>query len=243
MRLSPLSIIPAMLLIGCTTVQNTFTEQLSASGVGLISADLDSGSLSYNGLSTETFTIDGRSWGMATQADRAEERLSGNSYTYGLSGSALVLQSQSDTGMAGVDFDITGPMAMSTAIEIDSGSVELEDMSGYQQIVADSIDVEGLYGSVDLLATSGSLKAEVYPGGGDDVRIESWSGDVELLLPWGGSYDIQVWGDPEYSMEIEDLGFSSSATAPAYFAGVSGSGATRVDVFVTGGSVTLRSTW
>ncbi|MFT5680710.1 MAG: hypothetical protein ACI8RZ_001616 [Myxococcota bacterium] len=243
MRLSTFAFIPMFLTIGCTTVQDSFTDQLSADGVGLLSADLDSGTLSYVGGATDTFTIDGRSWGMATQKDRAEDRLSGNDYSYGLSGSALVLASQSDTGLAGVDFDILGPDTMNTAIEIESGSVELSGMAGFQQIVAERIDVDNLYGSVDLLATSGDLDAEVYPGPGDSVRIESWSGDVELTLPWGGAYDIQVWGDPEYSMMVEDLGFFSSATAPAYFAGVSGNGATRVDVFVTGGSVTVRSAW
>lgn len=243
MRLSPITLVPAVLMIGCTTVQDSFTEQLSASGVDLISADLDSGTLSYTGQSTEVFTIDGRSWGMATKKDRAEDRLSGNEYSYGLSGDALLLASSSEAGLAGVDFDIYGPAAMSTSVNIDSGNVELTGMFGYQQITADRIDVTDLHGSVDLLATSGDLDAEVFPGPGDSVRIESWSGDVELTLPWGGSYDIQVWGDPEYSMLIDDLGFYSSATAPAYFAGVSGSGATRVDVFVTGGSVTVRSAW
>ncbi|MDG1484263.1 MAG: hypothetical protein P8R54_32020 [Myxococcota bacterium] len=243
MRLSPLALLPAALLIGCTTVQDSFSDQLSASGVDVISASLDSSSLSYTGQSTEMFTIDGRSWGMATKRDRAEDRLSGNEYSYGLSGNALLLASSSDAGLAGVDFDIFGPAAMNTSLNIESGSVDLSNMIGYQQVTADRIDVTDLYGSVDLLATSGSIDAEVFPGPGDSVRVESWSGDVELTLPWGGAYDIQVWGDPEYSMLVEDLGFYSSATAPAYFAGVSGSGATRVDVFVTGGSVTVRSAW
>jgi hypothetical protein len=243
MRRSMMAFAPAMLLVGCTTVQNTFTDQLSADGIALLSADLDSGSLQYTGASTGTFTIDGRSWGMASKKERAEERLSGNAFSYGLSGDALVLSSQSDAGLAGVDFNITGPFAMSSDVDIDSGDVELSGMSGYQQLRAERIDVSDIHGSVDLLATSGSLDAEVFPGPGDSVRIESWSGDVTLTLPWGGSYDIQVWGDPEYTMAIDDLGFYSTATAPAYFAGVSGSAATRVDVFVTGGSVTVRSAW
>ena len=112
MRLSPLALLPAALLIGCTTVQDSFSDQLSASGVDVISASLDSSSLSYTGQSTEMFTIDGRSWGMATKRDRAEDRLSGNEYSYGLSGNALLLASSSDAGLAGVDFDIFGPAAI-----------------------------------------------------------------------------------------------------------------------------------
>ena len=243
MRAFPLLIASSIFSVGCTTVQDTFTEQLSASGINIVSASLDSGTLSYRGAATQDFTIDGRSWGMASKAERAEERLSGNSYTYGLAGGALVLQSHSDTGLAGVDFDIMGPMAMNTAIDSSDGSVALSDMSGFQQVSARSIDVEGIYGGVDLLATSGSLDAEIYPGPGDAIRIETYSGDVELTLPWGHGYDIQVWGDPEYTMEVEDLGFYSAATAPAYFAGVSGNAAIRVDVFVTGGSVRIDSAW
>ena len=80
MRHSSMLLVPAVLLsIGCTTVQNSFTDQLSASGVGVVSADMDSGSLHYNGMSTDSFTIDGRSWGMATKAERAEERLESES--------------------------------------------------------------------------------------------------------------------------------------------------------------------
>jgi hypothetical protein len=243
MRNAPLLIASVIFSVGCTTVQDNFTEQLSASGINMISASLDSGTLSYRGAATQDFTIDGRSWGMATKAERAEERLSGNSYAFGLDGRALVLQSQSDTGLAGVDFDITGPMAMSTEIRATDGSVELSDLSGFQQVSAERIDAERIYGGVDLLATSGSLDAEIYPGPGDAIRIETYSGDVELTLPWGGGYDIQVWGDPEYTMEVEDLGFYSAATAPAYFAGVSGNAAIRVDVFVTGGSVRIDSAW
>jgi len=243
MRAFPLLIASTVFSVGCTTVQNTFTDQLSASGVSIIAAELDSGTLSYRGASTQDFTIDGRSWGMASKAERAEERLSGNTYAYGLAGSSLVLQSHSETGLAGVDFDITGPMAMSTSVDASSGSVELSNMSGFQQVSAQSIDAQDLYGGVDLLATSGSLDAEVYPGPGDSIRIETYSGDVELTLPWGQGYDIQVWGDPEYTMEVEDLGFYSAATAPAYFAGVSGNASVRVDVFVTGGSVRIDSAW
>lgn len=243
MRAPPLLIASVLLSVGCTTVQDTFTDQLSASGISMVSASLDSGTLSYRGVATEDFTIDGRSWGMASQAERASERLSGNTYAYGLDSGALVLQSHSDTGLAGVDFNVTGPMAMNTAIDAADGSVELSGLSGFQHVSARRVDVEGIYGGADLLATSGSLDAEIYPGPGDSIRIETYSGDVELTLPWGGGYDIQVWGDPEYAMEIEDLGFYSAASAPAYFAGVSGSASIRVDVFVTGGSVRIDSAW
>ncbi|MCB9742028.1 MAG: hypothetical protein H6740_05480 [Alphaproteobacteria bacterium] len=45
------------------------------------------------------------------------------------------------------------------------------------------------------------------------IRVETQSGDVDLTLPWGLEYDMQVWGDPDYEMIVEDMGWNRSAPA------------------------------
>ena len=94
MRNISLYFLPAALMsVGCTTVQDSFSEHLSASGINVVSADMDSGAVAYTGQPTDSFIIDGRSWGMATKAERADERQDGNTYSMGLSSGALVLTS------------------------------------------------------------------------------------------------------------------------------------------------------
>ena len=61
-----------------------------------------------------------------------------------------------------------------------------------------------------------------------------------LALPYGLPYDLQVWGDPEYPMAIEDLGFSNMVASDAYYAARSGNGSVRVDVYASGGEVRIH---
>jgi len=233
----------AMAAVGCTTVEKTFTESIPASDVATISVDLERGSFSYTGAPTSDILIDGRSYGSAADADRAAERQEGTDYTITLTGAELMLRGSNDAALAGVDFSVVGPPTINTSIVIDNGHVDIEDVSGAVFAVADSISVERLSGPVDLLARSGSIDAELLPRRGADIRVESQSGDITLWLPWGMDYDLQVWGDPNHEMLIEDLGFGWTTSAPGYFAGQAGPASTRIDVYASGGAVYVYSTY
>jgi len=229
--------------MACTTVESNFNELIPATGITEVTAQIDSGDLSYRGAPRDTFAVDGRSWGMSTQVENAERNYSSNHWNVDSTPTSLLIQSQSDYNWAGVDFDIDGPEQMNTFIETGDGLVKLQDMVGYHTVTASKITTDNLHGSVNFLATNGSSDIEIYPTAFDTIRIEALDGDVTLRLPWGQPYDLQVWGDPEYGMSIENLGFYHEVTGPAYFAATSGPATLRVDVYVTGGSFTLLEAW
>ena len=242
--LTPTAAAAALLLTtGCTTTSSTFVEQHSAEGIRTVSVSLDSGTFSYQGARSTAFLVEGDSWGQASNPDRAAERQAGNTWSVALGGDTLWLDAGSTAGLAGVDFHVTGPASMNTQITIGSGRAILSDVAGWADITADSIDITNLQGGAMLLARSGDIDATIFPQPGSTVRLEALSGDVALALPWGGSYDIQVWGDVESSMWIDDLGFGWSAAAPGYFAGIVGSGATRIDIYAPSGAVTVSALW
>jgi len=219
------------------------SETIDATGVSLVQAKVERGDVDYSGGSPQTFQISGSSWGMAAQDDRAFEREEGNAYAVSVSAGALQLSSASQYSNAGVNFDILGPSAMSMDVETGSGDVRLANIAGYQLVTADDIDLVNVIGSADLYSRDGDIDAEISPAPGDAIRIEAVDGEVILALPYGQAYNLQVWGDPEYEMIIDDLGFHSVQTGPAYYAGIAGRGDIPVDVFVTGGSVRIMQTW
>ncbi|MFT4974382.1 MAG: hypothetical protein ACI8S6_000264 [Myxococcota bacterium] len=242
MRATALATIAA-LTIGCTTVETTFSDSIPAAEVSSMSVDLERGTFSYQGRSASNVLISGRTWGQASAAERAAERQETTDWAIGLTGSELTISGQSDAVLAGVDFDVVGPSWLHADIRVAHGGAIIEAVSGTVFATADTIDAAQLSGSVDLTATSGDLDAELQPRSGEWVRVEANSGDVTLWLPWGGDYDLQVWGDLDHEMIIEDLGFGWSAGAPGYFAAQSGRATTRIDVYATGGAVRIYRTF
>ncbi|MEL6347140.1 MAG: hypothetical protein AAFV53_28760 [Myxococcota bacterium] len=238
---SMLLLTAAMMTIGCTRVESTFTEDIPASDVLSLQADLDSGGLSYRGMTTDWVTVTGEAWGSGSNVDKAEMRAAGNDWSVRTENGTLHLDSVSDAALAGVQFDVTGPHRMDVDVAVFSGDIWLNNVEGFAQLTADSITLNAFYGDVDLYTTTGMVDAEVYPTRGGWVRVES-AGDVYLTLPWGMDYDLQVWGNPDSLMVIDDLGFRYLSDAPGYFAGVSGAGSIRVDVYATG-DVYINSVW
>ncbi|MCB9792950.1 MAG: hypothetical protein H6741_09505 [Alphaproteobacteria bacterium] len=236
-----LLLVAAALATGCTTVQDPFTETYDASNLYLVQATLDQGAFSYQGVASTDITVEGRSWGQGRNEDLARERREGNSWTFGVTGQTLSLVTSSLSGSAGVDLDLFGPGVMDLDIINDDGRVDLSDVEGFHTITAERIDGERVVGDVDLYATEGDIDLEVWPYEGGVIRVETQSGDVDLTLPWGLEYDMQVWGDPDYEMIVEDMGWNRSAPGPAYFAGTVGRGLIRVDVYANGGTVNVRA--
>lgn len=233
----------ALTLSGCAVSQSHFEESRSAAGVGLVQVSSESGDFSYQGAQTEVFSIAGESWGVAFKEDAAHEHEDGNALAIDASGGALRLDATSRSGSAGIHLDLTGPVLMSSDISLDDGDAELYDVIGYALVTADSVEARRLEGGADLFARDGGVVAELYPAPGESVRIEAVNGSVDLTLPFGGAYDLQVWGDPEHTLEIDDFGFHSQAMDAAYFAGRAGRGDIQVTVIATGGDVRVRSGW
>lgn len=230
-------------LVGCAVSESHFDETRSATGIGLVSATMDAGDFTYNGGSTGVFSIDGSSWGMAFKEEAAAEHKEGNELAIDTAGGALRLDATSRSGSAGIHLDVDGPQLMGMDLSLDDGDAQISDVIGFSLVTADSIRMDRVEGGADLFARSGSVNVDLFPAPGETIIIEAASGSVDLTLPYGGSYDLQIWGDPEYMLEVDDLGFHSTALDVAYFAGRSGRGDTRITVIATGGDVRIRSAW
>lgn len=226
------------LLAGCVVVEEPFTTELDATGVTLLRGDIERGSVDYNGSSTlDGFEVYGVSRGSGSSQTRAQRKEEGNSWVLEVDDD--VLEVRADSRESGtVRFDIDGPTLMDTDIVVESGSVHIEDVVGNHYITAGRITAEQITGNVDLYSRTGGVRAEIEDPW-TDVRIDSRGGGVDLYLPYGLDYDIEVWGDPEYSMNVEDLGFYDEYMGEGYFAAESGHADVRVTVKVIGGSFEL----
>jgi hypothetical protein len=229
-----------MLLIACTVHETRFDETLDAHAVRELTANLDRGDLSFRSApNSATLDISGRAYGYSPNEDNAQRNLDGTEWAVVREGSRVDLRSTSLYMNSAVDWELAGPGDLIADIEVENGNVTLDGLAGFQTVRADWIDVD-LVGGGDLIAT-GSVDATFHPHRGDTIRIDAES-DVTLRLPYGAEIDLQVWGNPEGELIIEDLGFHSVATDPGYFAGLAGYGTIQVDVYA-GGDVTIESIW
>lgn len=231
-----------LVAVGCESASTPFSDTFDADGIFLVSADLGDGTLSWQGASTSEIALQGESWGAAASTETAAEREALNHWEYGVDGEALWLASSTPSSRAGVNFDLIGPGLMDFDVDTE-GDVELSDVEGAAVITADSIDVEDFVGDADLYAASGSLNAEIHPWEGGELRLETANGQLDVYLPWGLDYDLQVWGDPDHEMIVEDLGWYEAIGDVAYFAGYRGRADIVVNIYAHGGKVTVHETW
>jgi hypothetical protein len=241
MRAAVFSSVLCLSALACTTIETPIDGTLPADGLAKIQLQADTGDLAYQGDREDQISIQGRAWGQASDEQVAQERLDAVRWTAFRDGDAAVVEGQSASGMAGTDLYVRGPAQVDVRMFTESGDAELGNVRGTHVVIADSIEGVGISGSVDLRATSGGVDVALAPNPGDTLRIESDGGPVIIEVPWGLDYDVQVWGDAEYQVRIEDLGFDHVIQNGAYFAGIRGQGRTRLDVVVQGGDVEIRA--
>lgn len=232
-------VIPA-LMTGCVQFESEFSDTLSSAGVAIVSARLERGNVSYDVDAETHFDISGRSWGRGTMSKKTAARnQEANRYSVGIVNDGLMLDASSEYVRAGVDFEVYGPLFMDTDILTKSGTVTLEDAEGYHTVTASRIVSYRLIGDVAFVATGMGMEVELWPYTDGYVYLESSGGTVDVFLPYGGEYDIEIWGDIEYGVTVTDLGFDQFYLAEDYFAGERGSGAIKVEVYASGGAVNL----
>ena len=227
-------------MVACVQVESNFAEALSSEGVYTVLGDLDHGDFAYDGIEEEVFDIQGTSWGRGAGKKRAEKSQGANSYSIDVSSGVLEVVGRTSYRRAGIDFDLLGPDVMDMDVVSRDGNVYLEDVAGYHIVTADEIVSTRLIGDVDFYANEG-MDVEIWPFEDGFVTLDSVGGDVVLYLPYGGDYDMQVWADPEYGLEITELGFDNFYLSPVgdYFAGSRGTESIEITVYLSGGSFSL----
>jgi DUF4097 and DUF4098 domain-containing protein YvlB len=130
------------------------------------------------------------------------------------------------------------------AIGTVDGTVTVSTGSGAVQVgpAAGPVDVSTGTGAVDVAVAAGT--------GRRDVRITSGNGAVTLILPadFDGDFDIQSHGPPDgryridsdFPLRIEPSDGSSARDGRLRATGRSGSGANRVHIRTSNGSVVIR---
>ena len=227
--------------VACATVEAPLSEDLPGERLDFMVVDVDKGDIRYSAAPTENLMVRGRAWGRATDESEAQDRMDTTGFQAHRDGNAAYVVGTATAWGSGTDLDVTGPANVDVLLETRSGTARLSGVTGFHSVRANRIEVWDSMGSFDL-QSSGSVEASLLPGPGDTIRIAA-EGDVVLSLPPGLDYDLQIWGDPEYQVRVEDLGFGPVFSDAGYFAGVSGPGTTRVDVVVTGGSVDVHRNW
>jgi hypothetical protein len=235
------ALLALLLSTACTTVESPIDTTLPDDQLHRVVVEVDQGDLSYAPGDAGMLRFQGRAWGRASDPEDAAARLDAVEFAARRDGDAAIAKGLSASWGAGTDVDVRGPAGIDVTLETGSGAARLSGVSGRQVIRADQVEVWDAEGSFDIEST-GSVDARLRPGRGDHVRIAA-EGDVVLALPPGLDYDVQIWGDPEHSLEVHDLGFEAAYGDDGYFAGVAGPGTTRVDVVVTGGSVQVVPDW
>jgi len=150
----------------------------------------------------------------------------------------LDLWGRSPVSKSGVDIAVIGPSRMDVEAVLLDGTAHLYDVEGTHLVTANAVVGAGIAGDVDLYASLAGINVEVWPNDGGTVRLEAF-GDVLLALPYGLDYDIEVFADPDWGVEVTDLGFDELVIAPDYVSAETGDGSIEVDVFVSGGVFAL----
>lgn len=226
-------------LAACTVVESPIAASLSVDGLRFVDARLERGDFAYTGAAPHQLDVRGSAWGRASDEAVAQGRLEGVWFLAERQGSAAVVASGVTSSGAGADLTLSGPAILGLSVAVAQGSIEINRVRGHLDATADGIRVVDAVGSADLLAGWGGVTAELRPRPGDVVRIEA-EGDIELRLPWGMPYDLQVWGDPDHQVVVSDLGFQQVIQDGPHLGAHTGSGSVRVDIHARDGDVRIE---
>ncbi len=226
-------------LVGCASVSEPFERTVDADGLTGLRVDIERGDVFYDVGSDATFVIEGTSNATASTESRADDRLADNRWRIDVQSPELLVEATSVQRRASVDVDVFGPSVVDLNITANQGVVTLVDVEGTHIIQAGRIQTTRLRGSVQLTGTGGGIDAEIYPFFDGSVTVEGTSGDVIVRLPFGGNYDVEILGDPDFEMFVSEFGFVGSIAQPGFFTGVAGDGSIPVRITAQGGSVQL----
>lgn len=230
-----------ILSMGCARYDATYDVTLPADGVFDGFLDADRGDLSYDGFGPErSFEVQVTSWARGSSRSRAERREAHNRFGASVDGEWLDVWGRSGVGRSGTDLAVSGPYVFNVEAITPRGTVRLSNVDGFHTVTASRVEGVGVWGDVDALADGDGIDLEIYPYDGSIVRLETVGDGLTVALPWGLDYDLQVFADPEFGYEVEDLGFQDLVLGPDYALGTTRTRSIRVTLLATGGVITVR---
>lgn len=227
------------LVAACGSIeQQAFELQFDPEPATVLRVDTNQGDVTVQGHEGGLVDVLGLSVGRGRSDVRAAAALDENRWGGGVDDG--VVRVFGEAGSRGeVELVVDAPDRLSADV-IAGGIATLSDLEGSHVVTADRVVARGLIGNADIYARDRGVDVEIWPYAEGDVRIQSHGGDVVVHLPYGADYDLQVFGDPDYPLSVDDLGFDFTHLGAGYFAGERGPGHVEVAIHVEGGSVQVR---
>jgi len=223
-------------------LEQTDTQTFGAWGTSEVVGEIGQGEFTYQGGTPDQFVVDVRSWGQGSSKDRAAEKRDANSWDVSQQGTQLVVAAESAYKQAGVDFDVSGPSVLGIDVSLDEGTVNVSDVEGVHRMVAPYLYGQGVVGDLTANSLGGEAVLKVTPflGGTVDITVED--GSLDLAIPAGLAYDLQVWSDPGFLIDvINDMGFEEDSRGEDFYAARAGDESVRVRIHAVASSVTIRA--
>ncbi|MEQ1566252.1 MAG: hypothetical protein ABMA64_11490 [Myxococcota bacterium] len=223
--------------VGCAEARLPASETLPAEGVRTVVIDVERGDVVVSGTQPTEFVVSSEAWASAATQGQAEAAAGGVEFGARVVGDRLSVTGRSGGPRAGVDVVIEGPPGVDVDAWLSGGRASMRDLDGDLVVTSDGFDGTGLTGSVDLVS-DGSVSLDADPALDTHLKLDV-HGDVRLGLPYGAPIDLVAFPDPDYAVEVADLGFDSVSVAPDFVDARTGTGRVTVEVVVRSGSFTL----
>jgi DUF4097 and DUF4098 domain-containing protein YvlB len=129
-------------------------------------------------------------------------------------------------------------------LELDSGQIEISDVSGAAKLVTHNkdIEVENVAGRLDISGSHGDIKVRCSEPPRDDVNIANDAGEVDLTLPAKSAFEISaVSRSGEIESDFEDPGLQPvNDKGTGRLNGKFGSRGPKINIATTYGTIYLR---
>jgi hypothetical protein len=129
-------------------------------------------------------------------------------------------------------------------LELDSGQIELSDVSGAAKLMTHNkdIEVENVAGRLDISGSHGEIKVRYSEAPREDVNIANDSGEVDLTLPAKSAFEISaVSRSGEIESDFEDSGLQPvNEKGTGRLNGKFGSRGPKISIATTYGTIYLR---
>ncbi len=228
----------ALVSMGCgAEVRNQVRLEEPTRGAGIVQVDVDRGYLDVVGGARDRVEVDLISWAKAGTRAAARSNEARNSWSLVSDGTIVSHVTTAPAGEAGVDSFMAVPFFADLWANVGSGDVFLEAFNGTHSVGAWNVRGRAVEGEGTFVADN-IVELELYPYVDAVVDIEAYTG-VDLWLPFGGEYDIEVFHPTWARVYWDDLGFVVVDTRPGYTRLVSGRGLARFRVDVIAGDFHL----
>ena len=129
-------------------------------------------------------------------------------------------------------------------LELDSGDLQLSDVTGDAKLVMhnNDVEVENVAGRLDIQDTHGDIRISLAQPPREPISVTNESGDVDLALPPGSSFEVSaVSKSGEVKSEFDDSGLEPvNDSSTGRLNGKIGTHGPKITIATTYGTISLK---